>query len=233
MSGELIVVIEDEPDLREIVAYNLEREGFRVQTAADGRQGLELVRRLRPELVVLDLMLPGLDGIEICRALVSDPATRTSRIVMLTAKSDESDVVLGLGLGADDYVTKPFGTKELIARVRAVLRRGPRRDANEPGAERLVREGVVIDPDRHEVTVDGEPVHFTAAELRLLHHLAAQPGRVFTRAQLIPRISGEDAVVTERTVDAHVRALRKKLGRWRELIETVRGVGYRFRDRRR
>jgi two-component system phosphate regulon response regulator PhoB len=229
MSGETVVVIEDEPDIREVITLQLGRDGFRVSESSDGREGLDLVRRLRPDVVLLDVMLPGMDGIEVCKALKADAETRSIPVIMVTARDDETDVVLGLGVGADDYVKKPFGTKELVARVKAVLRRG--RPTEQPGAaQRLVRGPITIDPGRHEVTIDGGTEHFTAAEFRLLHHLATHPGRVFTRDQLIPRISGEDAIVTSRTVDVHVRALRRKLDAHSDLIETIRGVGYRFRD---
>ncbi|RMH22453.1 MAG: response regulator [Acidobacteria bacterium] len=229
MARQRIVVIEDEPDILAFIDYNLAREGFAVSSAADGEAGLRLVRREKPDLVVLDLLLPGLDGIEVCRRLKADPATRNLPIIMVTAKGEESDVVLGLGVGADDYVTKPFSPKELIARIRAVLRRSAMAGA-EPPAGRLVYGGVVIDPTRHEVRVDGNGVPFTATELRLLHVLASSPGRVFTRDQLVPRVIGNGAVVIDRNIDVHVRAIRKKLGPYRYLIETVRGVGYRFHD---
>jgi len=229
MKREKIVVVEDERDILEVISYNLGREGYRVATATDGLEGLRLIRDEAPDVVLLDLMLPGLDGIEVCRRLKADPVTRAIPIIMVTAKGEEADVVLGLGVGADDYVTKPFSPKELLARVKAVLRRGPLKE--EVGAgERIVRDGVVIDAARFEVRVDGKPVTFTATELRLLHFLASHPGRVFTRDQLLNRAIGESAVVIDRNIDVHVRAVRKKLGAYRELIETVRGVGYRFRD---
>ncbi len=224
-----IVVIEDESDILEVLQYNLEREGFRVRTCRDGASGLRLVREESPDLVLLDLMLPSLDGIEICRRLREDSVTREIPVIMLTAKGEESDVVLGLGVGADDYVTKPFSTSELIARVRAVLRRAA---VTEDGLarERIERSGVVIDTVKHKVTVDGESVPFTATELRLLHFLASHPGRVFTRDLLLGRAIGEHAFVDDRNIDVHVRSIRKKLGAHRDLVETIRGVGYRFLD---
>ncbi|MHC5021252.1 MAG: response regulator [Planctomycetota bacterium] len=227
-----IVVIEDEPDILEVLAYNLAREGFEVREAEDGEAGLALVRKHRPALVLLDLMLPGRDGLDVCRELKAAPVTADIPIIMVTAKGEESDVVLGLGLGADDYVTKPFSPKELIARVRAVLRRGPERAAGD-ATERIVRDGVVLEPARHTVTIDGADVRFTATEFRLLHFLAIHPGRVFTRDHLLSRVIGEHAVVIDRNIDVHIRAVRKKLGAHRALIETVRGVGYRFADARR
>ncbi|MEK7477617.1 MAG: response regulator [Candidatus Coatesbacteria bacterium] len=229
MAAGRIVVIEDEADILEVIRYNLAREGYKVITSRDGEEGLAVVRTEAPDLLLLDLMLPGLDGIEICRRLKEDPVTKPIPIVMVTAKGEESDIVLGLGVGADDYVTKPFSPKELLARVKAVLRRGPLREERGEG-ERIVREGIVVDAARHELLVDGKPVTVTATEFRLLHFLASHPGRVFTRDQLLTRVIGESAVVVDRNIDVHVLAVRKKLGDHRELIETIRGVGYRFRD---
>lgn len=229
VTREKVVVIEDEPDIREVIEHNLTREGYNVRSTRDGEDGLGLVKKEAPDLVLLDLMLPGLDGIEVCRRLKSDPLTRTIPVVMVTAKGEESDIVLGLGMGADDYVSKPFSPKELIARVKAVLRRGPLKD-EAATRERIERDGVTIDASRHEVRVDGESVPFTATEFRLLNFLASHPGRVFARDHLLSRVIGEDAIVTDRNIDVHVRAIRKKLGSYRDLIETIRGVGYRFRD---
>jgi two-component system phosphate regulon response regulator PhoB len=229
MKRENIVVVEDEADILDVLQYNLAREGYRVRAFRDGEQGLDGVRRHAPDLVLLDLMLPGLDGIEVCRRLKQDPITRAIPVVMLTAKSEETDVVLGLGVGADDYITKPFSPKELIARVRAVLRRGPLREERGKG-DRLVHGGLVIDMARHEVTVEGQRVICTATEMRLLHFLASHPGRVFTRDHLLSRVIGEDAVVLDRNIDVHIGSLRKKLGDHRNRIETVRGVGYRFAE---
>jgi two-component system phosphate regulon response regulator PhoB len=225
------MVIEDEPDILEVMQYNLSREGFAVSTARDGESALRLVRDAAPDIVLLDLMLPGLDGLEVCRQMRGDPLTRGIPLIMVSAKGEESDVVLGLGLGADDYIVKPFSPKELIARVKAVLRRGA---GPEPAAvgERLVRGPLVVDLGRHQVQVEGEEVALTATELRLLHMLASHPGRVFTRDQLLSRIIGEKAVVISRNIDVHVRAIRKKLGAAKDWVETVRGVGYRFRDAR-
>jgi len=229
MKREKIVVVEDERDILEVIGYNLGREGYRVVTATNGLAASPLIRDEAPDVVLLDLMLPGLDGIELCRRLKADPVTKAIPIIMVTAKGEEADVVLGLGVGADDYITKPFSPKELIARVRAVLRRGPLKE--EAGAgERIVRDGVVIDATRFEVRVDDTPVTFTATEFRLLQFLASHPGRVFTRDQLLNRVIGEDAIVIDRNIDVHVRAVRKKLGSYRDLVETVRAVGYRFRE---
>jgi len=222
-----IVVIEDESDILEVLKYNLEREGYRVKTCRDGESGLRVVRETNPDLVLLDLMLPSVDGIEVCRRLREDAVTRSLPVIMLTAKGEESDIVLGLGVGADDYIIKPFSTSELTARIRAVLRR-TRQSTEESGRDRIERGGLVIDIARHQVTADGERVSFTATELRLLHFLASHPGRVFTRDLLLGRAIGEHAYVGDRNIDVHIRAIRKKLGPYRELIETIRGVGYRF-----
>ena len=229
MKREKILVIEDEPDILEVIEYNLTREGYRVQTSRDGDDGLKKARRDAPDLVLLDLMLPGIDGVEICRQLKRDPVTRAVPVMMVTAKSEDSDIVLGLGVGADDYITKPFSPRQLVARVQAVLRRGPLKEER-GGGDRVAKGGLVVDLARHEVTIDGKPEVFTPTEIRLLHFLASHAGRVFDRAHLLTRVIGEDAVVTDRNIDVHVRAIRQKLGPLRELIETVRGVGYRFQD---
>jgi len=226
---EKIVIIEDEEDILEVIAYNLKREGYDVTTSTSGEDGLAKIERSAPGLVILDLMLPEIDGLDLCRKLKSDPVTQSIPVIMVTARGEESDVVLGLGMGADDYVVKPFSPKELVARVKAVLRRSREVPERERKAQ-VVRDGVIIDPQRHDVRVDGEPVVFTATEFRLLHFLASHPGRVFTRDQLLTRVIGEEAIVIDRNIDVHVRAIRKKLGEHRQLIETIRGVGYRFKD---
>lgn len=231
MKQASVLVVEDESDILEIIEYNLSREGFRVHTSANGELGLRQAREGAPDLVLLDLMLPGLDGLEVCRMLKQDPVTRPIPVIMLTAKGEESDVVLGLGVGADDYIVKPFSPRELVGRVKAVLRRGPLRE-DEAANERITVDGVVIDISRHQVIVDDEAVDLTATEFRLLHFLASHPGRVFERGHLLSRVVGERAVVLDRNIDVHVRAIRQKLGPYRHLIETVRGVGYRFHDSR-
>jgi two-component system phosphate regulon response regulator PhoB len=225
---ERIVVIEDEADIRDVIEYNLTREGFRVSAMSDGEEGLARVRREAPDLVLLDLLLPSLDGIEVCRALKADPVTRPIPVIMVSAKGEESDMVLGLGLGADDYLKKPFSPKELVARVKAVLRRGPLRQ-HAGSHERIEHGGLVIDTARHEVLVDGRSVALPATGFRLLHFLASHPGRVFSREELLSRVIGEQSVVIDRNIDVHVVAIRKKIGSYRSLIETIRGVGYRFR----
>jgi len=229
MKPRTVLLIEDEPDIVEVIEYNLKRSGFSVLIARDGEHGLETARRDLPDLILLDLMLPGRDGIEICRRLKSERATGAIPIVMVTAKGEEEDIVLGLGIGADDYITKPFGVKELLARVQAVIRRGPLSD-DERARERVVRGPLVVDKGRHEVIVNEKRISFTATELRLLHFLASHPGRVFTRDQILNRVVGEDAVVIDRNIDVHIRSIRKKLEECAEMIETIRGGGYRFRE---
>ena len=232
MAKPKILVIEDESDILEVIQYNLEREGHKVIACRNGEQGLSRIRTDNPDLVILDLMLPGMDGVEVCRQVKSDPITRAIPVIMVTAKAEESDIVLGLGIGADDYIAKPFSPKELIARVKVVLRRGPLREES-GGGERVVRGELTIDLGRHEATIGSEALTLTPTEMRLLHFLASHPGRVFPRSHLLSRVIGEDAIVTDRNIDVHVRALRQKLGNSADVIETVRGVGYRFADGRR
>ena len=228
MKRETILVIEDDHDIRELIEYNLQREGYRVRCAASGEEGLRKVQTENPDLVILDLMLPGIDGVELCRRLKQDPVTRGISIVMVTAKSEESDVVLGLGLGADDYLPKPFSPRMLLARVDAVLRRGPLKEDHE-ASHRVTRGPISIDVQLHEVRVDGDPIELTPTEFRLLHFLASHPGRVFSRSELLGRVIAETAIVLDRNIDVHVRAVRRKLGDHSDLIQTVRSVGYRFR----
>jgi two-component system phosphate regulon response regulator PhoB len=225
--GQRILVVDDEPDLLELVRVNLTQAGYEVETAEHGGEALEQVRRRHPELVVLDLMLPDVSGTEVCRRLRSDPDTEGIPIIMLTARADEVDRVVGLELGADDYVTKPFSPRELTLRVAAVLRRQGRA----PAAKNSLAHGAVrLDPDRHRCFVDGEEVDLTAKEFSLLQGLMQRPGRVLTREQLLDEVWGSDITVTTRTIDTHLKRLREKLGEASELIETVRGVGYRFSD---
>lgn len=226
---ESILVIEDDPDIRELLQRSLEREGYRVHVSADGEAGLREADARRPSVVLLDLMLPGVDGLEVCRLLKQNDQMATTPVIMLTAKGEESDVVLGLELGADDYVTKPFSPKELIARIRAVLRRMKRRQ-KDGRAPRIEIGEVILDSERHEVSVDGEITYFTRAEFRLMWALAAHPGRVFTRNELVDHITAGESYILDRNVDVHISAIRKKLGRHGNLIATVRGVGYKCRD---
>jgi len=221
-----VLVVEDEPDIRSLIVHHLEREGFRCRTAASGGEALARLRSAPPDLVVLDLMLPGMDGLEVCRRVRADPATAALPIIMLTAKADEVDRVVGLELGADDYLTKPFSTKELVARVRAVLRRA------RPGeASRALSVGTVsLDPGRHAVSVGGRPVELTPKEFDLLHALLAAAGRVLSREHLLNRVWGYARAdeIESRTVDVHIRRLRAKLGAEDRRIATIKGVGYRF-----
>jgi two-component system alkaline phosphatase synthesis response regulator PhoP len=227
MPKKTVLAIDDEKDLIDLVRYNLEKEGFQVRGALDGETGLAMALQERPDVVLVDLMLPGLDGLEVCRRLRADSRTATIPLIMLTAKSGESDRIVGLELGADDYITKPFSPRELTARVRALLRR----IASHQEPPTLLRRGeLAIDLDRREVTCRGKPVDFTATEFRLLHFLASHPGRVFSRGELIDHVLGRDVEVIDRTVDVHVMAVRKKLGKHGALVETVRGFGYRFRE---
>ena len=228
MARQTVLVVDDEEDILELVKYNLAKEGFLIECAATGEEALAAARTKRPDLVVLDLMLPGIDGLEVCRRLKKDPKTEGLPVVMLTAKGEEADVVTGLELGADDYVTKPFSPRVLTARVRAVLRRKSKPAPDE--SSMLAVEDITIDPGRHEVLVKGKAVDLTLTEFRILHHLARRPGWVFTRWQIVEAARGTDAAVTDRSVDVHIVSLRRKLGTLGERIETVRGVGYRFRE---
>lgn len=224
----LIVIVEDEPDILDMLCYHLRRESFEVITAVTGDGGSELVRRHKPDLVLLDLMLPNKDGIQVCRELKANNNTKHIPIIMVTAKGEESDIVLGLGLGADDYITKPFSPKELVARVHTVLRR--QQPSGQAGLrDHIEHEGLEIDVDKHRVVCDGHEVILTATEFRLLHFLANHPGRVFSREQLLNQVVGDNVIVVDRNIDVHIRGIRKKLGK-SDFVETIRGVGYRFRD---
>ena len=226
MPKPLIAVIEDERDIQDMIAYNLQREGYEVVTAERGDEGLALVQDKRPDLIILDLMLPGLDGLSVCQSIRFDTTTQKIPIIVLSAKSEEADVVIGLGLGADDYMPKPFSPRELLARVKAVLRRGG--NQQQKAEDTLVHEGLRVDLLRHQVFLNDEELKLTATEFGLLATLVEQPGRVFSREQLINRVLGETVVVIDRNIDVHIRSVRKKLGADSGLIETVRGVGYRI-----
>jgi two-component system, OmpR family, alkaline phosphatase synthesis response regulator PhoP len=228
MAKEHLLVVEDEEDILELLRYNLAKEGYRVTGALSGEEGLRAARSTLPDLIVLDLMLPGMDGLTVCRELKQDARTREIPIIILTAKGEEADIVAGLELGADDYVTKPFSPRVFLARLRAVLRRRQ----GEPAAvsDSLEIHEMIIHPGRHEVLVQGRPVDLTATEFRLLHFLAWRPGWVFTRAQIVQGVQGEDYAVSDRAVDVQIVGLRKKLGAAGQYIETVRGVGYRLQE---
>jgi len=228
MSTKKILIVEDERDLIKLLKYNLEKEGFRVNYATDGSVALAEVRRDEPDLVILDLMLPGMDGLEICRQMRRIEKFSRIPILILTARSEEADRVVGLELGADDYVTKPFSMRELIARVRALLRR---HEVSDHPRSTLQRGTIVIDPAAHSVQVSGREVALSALEFRLLHYLASHPGMVFSRDQLLDRVWGNDRTVTPRSVDVYVRRVREKIELEPEqpaYLQTVHGVGYRF-----
>ncbi|HSZ55771.1 MAG TPA: response regulator transcription factor [Tepidisphaeraceae bacterium] len=226
MKKGTILVIDDEKDLIELVRYNLEKEGFDVIAATDGQSGLEVVKKHRPDLVVLDLMMPGLDGLAVCQQLRNDPRAGRIPVIMLTAKATEADRIVGLELGADDYITKPFSPREVVARIKAVLRRtSPQADERQ-----VIRHGdLAIDLSGHEVTYRGQRVSLTATEFRILEFLATRPGRVFSRDEIIDAALGNETAVFDRTVDVHITAIRRKLGPGAETVETVRGFGYKFR----
>lgn len=226
MAKETILIIEDEEHIQELIKYNLAKEGYEVDCLASGEDGLEAARLNQPDLVLLDLMLPGLDGLEVCKFLKSDSQTRQIPIIMVTAKGEESDIVTGLELGADDYITKPFSPRILIARVKNVLRRNKVIEKD----SRIQLHNLVIHPGRHEVLVEGRNINLTTTEFRILHYLASRPGWVFTRSQIVDEVHGDDYPVTERSIDVQVVGLRKKLGPAGEYIQTVWGVGYRFRE---
>lgn len=224
-----ILVVEDNPDILELVAYNLEAQGYEVTRAMTGENGLSQASRVQPDLVVLDVMLPGINGLDVCRKLKQSEATRSLPVILLTAKSEDADIISGLEIGADDYITKPFSPKVLIARVRALLRRIS--EDKVPDASLILQvHGITMDTVRHEVTVEGEEVAVSATEFAILKHLMTNPGWVYSRNQIIDAVRGGNYPVTERSVDVQILGLRKKLGTQGVHVETVRGVGYRMRS---
>jgi two-component system, OmpR family, alkaline phosphatase synthesis response regulator PhoP len=228
MAKARVLVVEDESDIRELIAYNLQKEGYQVTSLENGEDALSEVRTHPPDLMLLDLMLPGVDGLEVCKIMKAQPATAAIPVVILTAKGEEADVVTGLELGADDYVVKPFSPRVLAARIKAVLRR---RKQNSVAEDQVIRHGdLLIHPGTREVVAAGQHVELSNTEFRILHHLARRPGWVFTRYQIVDVTQGENTPVTSRSVDVHVFSLRRKLGSCGNYIETVRGVGYRLRD---
>lgn len=229
MNHDSILIVEDEKDILNLISYNLEREGYRTYRAETGEAGLRLAKEQQPDLVVLDLMLPGLNGIEICKRMKADQNLQETPILMLTAKTQDADVVTGLDAGADDYVTKPFSPKVLTARIRALLRRTRGAD-HDQGVGQLSLHGIEIDIARHVVMCEGAPVALSVTEFRILAFLARNPGWVFSRSQIITAVKGEDYPVTDRSVDVQILGLRKKLGRFGEYIRTVRGVGYKMQE---
>jgi two-component system phosphate regulon response regulator PhoB len=229
MARPRILIIEDERGLTDVLSYNLAREGYEILVAHDGQEGLRKAQMHLPDMILLDLMLPGMDGLEVCRQLRAGEQTRTVPILMLTAKAEEIDQVVGFSMGADDYVTKPFSVKVLLQRIKALQRRV---DTGAEAVDAIEHLGVRIDRVRHRASVAGEELNLTPTEFRLLECLLRQPGRAFTRPQLMDAAIGEGAIVLERTIDVHIKTLRKKLGPDHDYIETVRGVGYRFRERK-
>jgi len=228
MKKEIILIVEDEKDVLNLIEYNLSKEGYIIRTAETGEIGLKIAINDLPDLIILDLMLPGIDGFEICGILKKSSDTDSIPIVMLTAKGEESDIITGLELGADDYITKPFSPKVLLARVRAILRRSKTKTADDHS--KIIIGGLVIDPARFEVIFKNKMIDLTSTEFKLLHFLARKPGRVFSRYQIVDAIKGTDYPVTERSVDVQIVGLRKKLGEAGKFIVTIRGIGYKFRD---
>ena len=227
MAKENILIVDDEEDVLELVRYNLDKNGYSTETATMGEEALTKARAKLPDLVILDLMLPGIDGLEVCRKLKSDTKTQHIPVIMLTAKGEEADIVTGLELGADDYVTKPFSPKVLVARVRRILHRTIARDLEKAPVK--IHE-LTIDPARRQLLIKNKPVDLTFTEFNILYALAKRPGLVFTRYQIVDALHGDDYLVTDRAVDVQIVGLRKKLGPCSKYIETVRGVGYRFKD---
>jgi len=228
MPKKSIFVVDDEEDILALICHHLMREGFQVTTAANGETAVKAIAQKPPDLILLDLMLPGIDGLEVCRILKKENKTADIPIVMLTAKGEESDIITGLELGADDYITKPFSMKVLIARIHAISRRKQKSPTDKNALIRV--HDIMINPGRHEVLIKGKPVEMTFSELRILHLLAGRPGWVMTREQIVDAVRGEDYAVTDRAVDVQIVGIRKKLGTKADYIETVRGVGYRFKE---
>ena len=222
MNQSKILVIEDDPDISELLCYNLKKQSFRVMTCSNGEEGIKQFSTFLPDLVILDIMLPGIDGLEVCRQLKMNRETSFAKIIMLTARSQESDIVVGLELGADDYLTKPFSPNELVARVRARLRKTP-----EPKEQKITLGPITLDPDHYEVHFENKLIPLTLSEFRLLHALIKKPSKVFSREQLLTEICEEDTFVIDRNIDVHVRSIRKKFEDQGKLIQTIRGVGYR------
>jgi len=229
MTKPTVLVVEDDPDIVEVLVYNLRREGYAVDSVGDGERGLALALSRKPDVVLLDLMLPGMDGMEVCRRLRAQDGGADMPVIMLTAKGEETDVVLGLEMGADDYVTKPFSPREVLARVRALLRRKDR-EKKSGERKRLELGELVLDAERFEATLKGDDLTLTRAEFRLLWALCSRPGRVFTRDELVDRIKAGESLIIDRNVDVHISAIRRKLGASSGLIATVRGVGYKCKD---
>lgn len=229
MGKENVLIVEDDRDISELIDYNLTKEGFRTTCIAKGEEAIRLVRLKPFDICLLDLMLPDIDGLEVCKALKAEPKTAEIPIIMVTAKGEESDIVVGLEMGADDYLTKPFSPKVLIARIKTVLKR--KKQVIPDQSSPVAIGDINIHPGRHEVSIKGKSIDLTFTEFQLLRFLASKPGWVFTRYQIVDAIKGEDYAVTDRSVDVQIVGLRKKLGDYGKLIETIRGVGYRFSDK--
>ena len=230
MSRQSVLVVEDEEDIMEVIRFNLEKEGYEVNQALSGEKALQVIENNLPSLILLDLMLPGINGLDLCRIFKQNDRTKAIPVIMLTAKSEDADIVAGLEMGAEDYITKPFSPRVLVARVRTIFRR--RESGVKDDSSVIQVEGMQIHPGRHEVTMGDNVVDLTPSEFRILHYLARRPGWVYSRDQIIDAIRGHGYVVTDRAIDVQVVGLRKKLGDYGKFIETVRGIGYRFRDRR-
>ena len=228
MSQERILIVEDDEDIQQLVRLVLTREGYQVTSAVTGEEGLAFALKGNADLVLLDLMLPGINGLDVARKLRTNPTSQNLPIIMLTAKGEEIDIVTGLELGADDYITKPFSNKVLIARIRSVLRRRSQPPVSPDSI--ISKDGLVIHPGKREVTIGNVPVDLTYSEFSILHLLAGRPGWVFTRYQIVDAVHGDEHPVSDRSVDVQIVSLRKKLGRVGMSIETVRGVGYRFKE---
>lgn len=228
MANEHVLVVDDEEDIQELLRYVLLKNGYRVSTVARGEEALATMRVAPPDLMLLDLMLPGIDGLQVCKIAKNDQHLAEIPIIMITAKGEEADVVTGLEIGADDYITKPFSPRILLARIRAVLRKVAQKPQELQGIIKIGE--IVIDTARHTVVITGSPVELTNTEFRVLHFLASHPGRVYTRYQIIDGVRGEEYIVTDRSVDVQLAGLRKKMGKCSKYIETVRGVGYRMKD---
>ena len=229
MSRQSVLVVEDEEDIMEVIRFNLEKEGYEVNQALSGEKALQVIENNLPSLILLDLMLPGINGLDLCRIFKQNDRTKAIPVIMLTAKSEDADIVAGLEMGAEDYITKPFSPRVLVARVRTIFRR--RESGVKDDSSVIQVEGMQIHPGRHEVTMGDNVVDLTPSEFRILHYLARKPGWVYSRDQIIDAIRGHGYVVTDRAIDVQVVGLRKKLGDYGKFIETVRGIGYRFRDR--
>ncbi len=227
MARKRILAVDDETDILDLLRYNLKRENYDIITVETGEDCLDKAVSMSPDLILLDLMLPGIDGLTACRMLKENRKTKHIPVIMLTAKGEESDIVTGLELGADDYISKPFSSKVLLARIKTVLRRNESKEVNED----VVKCGnILLNSARRESTIDGKPVKLTYSEFEVLKLLASHPGWVYTRSQIVNEVKGDDYPVTERAIDVQIVGLRKKLGEYGTMIETVRGVGYRFRD---